>query len=92
MSYECLLNKEDDEVIIRGKNNSSEKLEYVIFEIIHYDDKDNVINVKEAFEFDIRKNKSFEIDEYIDLYDDETYDPIAYSRYEIRLVEAYSLK
>ena len=92
VSYECLLNKEDDEVIIRGKNNSSEKLEYVIFEIIHYDDKDNVINVKEAFEFDIRKNKSFEIDEYIDLYDDETYDPIAYSRYEIRLVEAYSLK
>ena len=36
-----------------------------------------------------KKNKSFEIDEYIDLYDENTYDPIAYSRYEIRLVEAY---
>ena len=92
VSYECLLNKEDDEVIIRGKNNSSEKLDYVIFEIIHYDDKDNVINVKDASEYDIRKNKSFEIDEYINLYDEETYDPIPYSRYEIRLVEAYSLK
>ena len=89
VSYECLLNKEDDEVIIRGKNNSSEKLEFVTFEIIHYDDKDNIISVKEAYEYGIKKNKTFEIDEYIDLYDENTYDPIAYSRYEIRLVEAY---
>lgn len=89
VSYECLLNSEEDELIIRGKNNSQDTIDTVVFEIIYYDEKDNVIAVEELYEFDIRRNKTFEIEEYISLYDSESYDEIPYSRYEIRLVEAY---
>jgi hypothetical protein len=40
-------------------------------------------------DFDIKRNRDFELNEYISIYDEE-YKEIPYTRYEIRLINAYS--
>lgn len=90
VTFECVVNKEDEEIIIKGKNNSNDVLDVIAFEIIYYDKENKILKVKEAYDFDVKRNRSFEIEEYMNLYDSETYDEIPYDRYEIRLKSAYS--
>ena len=89
VSFECFVTEEEDEVIIRGKNNSESKLDLVEFEIVYYGDEDKILLVEHAMDFDIKRNRVFELNEYISIYDEE-YKEIPYTRYEIRLINAYS--
>ena len=76
-------------MIIRGKNNSPVKLDLVEFEIIYYGEEDKVLLVDRIMEFDVKRNRSFELTEYISIYD-EDYKEVPYTRYEIKLVNAYA--
>lgn len=89
VSFECFVTEEEDEVIIRGKNNSESKLDLVEFEIVYYGEEDKILLVEHAMDFDIKRNRDFELNEYISIYDEE-YKEIPYTRYEIRLINAYS--
>ena len=89
VSFECFVTEEEDEVIIRGKNNSESKLDLVEFEIVYYGEEDKILLVEHAMDFDIKRNRVFELNEYISIYDEE-YKEIPYTRYEIRLINAYS--
>ena len=89
VSFECFVTEDEDEVIIRGKNNSESKLDLVEFEIVYYGEEDKILLVEHAMDFDIKRNRDFELNEYISIYDEE-YKEIPYTRYEIRLINAYS--
>lgn len=89
VGFECFVTEDEDEVIIRGKNNSESKLDLVEFEIVYYGEEDKILLVEHAMDFDIKRNRDFELNEYISIYDEE-YKEIPYTRYEIRLINAYS--
>lgn len=89
VQFECAITEDKDEVIIRGKNNSPVKLDLVEFEIIYYGEEDKVLLVDRIMEFDVKRNRSFELTEYISVYD-EDYKEVPYTRYEIKLVNAYA--
>ena len=82
--------KNEDEIIISGKNSSSEIIDEIEFLLIYFDENDNILAVDNIYEYDIGKKKKFEIEEYLELYDDEYFEEVPYSRYEVVLTSAYS--
>lgn len=80
----------ENEFAIFGKNGSFEKVDEVEFFVVYFDEEDNILAVETCNEYDIGKNKEFEIEEYKKLYADETYEEIQYSRYEVFLASAYT--
>lgn len=88
ISFESYKN-EDDRITIKGKNNSSSEINYIIFSIIYYDSSDKIIAIEEVIEYGLDKNKKFETYDY-SLYKDDTYEKVEYSRYEVVLNSAYS--
>lgn len=80
----------EDEIVIKGKNNSPKKITNLEFFIVYYDDKNNILGVDSIYEYDIRKNGNFEIETYKYLLNDETYENVPFSRYEVILASAYN--
>lgn len=89
VTFECSVTEDNDSIIIRGMNNSEVKLDGIEFEVIYYGEEDKVLYVDRNIEFDVKRNKSFEIEEFISIYDKE-YNKIPYTRYEVKLVNAYA--
>lgn len=88
ISFETYKNEEGN-IIIKGKNNSSSKIDCVIFSIIYYDSSNKIIDIENFSEYELRKNKEFEIHDYY-LYRENTYEKVEYDKYEVILNCAYS--
>lgn len=87
VSYEVIEN--DDYVELKVKNNSSEEISEVDFQITYYNEEDKIMNVENIGIFDLEKRKA-QTEEFC-LYEfnekEETYEN--YARYEVKLLGAY---
>ena len=71
-------------------NERRKIIDEIEFLLIYFDENDNILAVDNIYEYDIGKRKKFEIEEYLELYDDEYFEKVPYSRYEVVLASAYS--
>ena len=78
-----------DDVIIKAKNNSDKKIEYIDFAIVYYDENDNILDVALESEYDIRKGQSFEIEAWKP-YNPKTFEDLDFSRCEVSIIGAYN--
>lgn len=87
VSYEVVEN--DDYAELKVKNNSSEEISEVDFQITYYNEENKIINVENIGIFDLEKRKT-QTEEFC-LYEfnekEETYED--YARYEVKLLGAY---
>ena len=82
--------EKDGKLIITGKNNSDKKIENMEFAVIFYNENNHILDVKYVSEFELRKNKKFELDTYLNIYTSESYEEKNYTRYEVKLLDAYA--
>lgn len=87
ISYEIEKNDEYTNLIV--KNNYSKKVSEVCMQIVYYDKNNVVIDVEDVTIWDLKKNKSKKEELYLSIWDNDTYEPIDYNRYEINLIGAY---
>lgn len=80
--------KNDNNIVIKGKNNSNEKIDKLSFTVVYYDESGKIIGIQEANEYDIKKNKEFSITAY-NLYKKDDYEYVDFSTYEVILNNAY---
>ncbi len=80
-SVEYELVEDSDFLTIKGKNLGNKKIDSIKFEIVFYNEKNEIVDVRECYDYDIGKNKKFEIDSYISNY-------LNFSRYEVNFLFA----
>ena len=89
VTYE-VKDKDEYEIVITGKNSSSEDIDELEFFLIYYDENNNILGVDTIYEYDIDKNSNFKLEEFKILNEDESYDEVEYLRYELVLGSAYT--
>lgn len=83
--------KNDENIIeISGKNNSNHKIQRVNFVVVYYNENDQIIAIREGWQYDIKKQKEFKIQLNKQLYSYDTFEDIPYNRYEVILLNAMS--
>lgn len=87
ISYEVVENKDIKNLVV--KNNYSKDVSEVDFQIVYYDENDNVIDAENIYISELKKNRTQTQELYLDIFDNETYNKIDYERYEINLLGAY---
>ncbi len=87
ISYEVVENKGIKNLEV--KNNYSKDISEVDFQIIYYDENNNVIDIENLYINSLKKNKIKTNELYLYIFDNETYEKIDYKRYEINLLGAY---
>lgn len=81
--------KEDDEIIINGKNNSDKKINIITFSVIYYDENGKILKISDENTYDVKKNKEFSLKCY-NPYDNRSYEKIEYASYDVILTSAYT--
>lgn len=84
--------EDEDMIYISGENNSSRMIDEAKFEILFFDENNQVMDISELYEFDIGKNKKFEISAYNNIKDNELNEKNRMVRYTIRLMYAITEK
>lgn len=79
----------DEYTNLKITNKYSKKVSEISFQIVYYDYKDKVIDVEDIHIYDIKKNKTENEELYLTVWDNKTYKPIEYKRYEINILGAY---
>lgn len=77
----------NDELV--AKNNGSEEISEINFQVVYYDDSDKVIDAEDVYIYDLKKGKEENYPLDLTLWNDETYEQVDYNRYEINLIGAY---
>lgn len=87
ISYEVIEKNDINNLVV--KNNYSKDISEVDFQIVYYDENNNVIDAENIHIDELKKNRIQTEELYLDLFDNKTYDQIDYKRYEINLLGAY---
>lgn len=87
ISYEIVENNESKNLLV--KNNYSKNISEIDFQLVYYDENDNVIDIENIYVDELKKNRTKTEELYLGIFDNETYSPIEYKRYEINLLGAY---
>ena len=87
ISYE--INENEDYLDLVVHNNYSKDISEASFQILFYDEMDNVMDVENIYLTEIEKNETQEQEVNLFLWDNNTYDEVKFNRYEINFLGAY---
>lgn len=87
VSYE--LEQEDGYTNLVVKNNYSKEITEINMQIVYYDENNTVMDIEDIYIGNLKKNKTKTEELYLTIWDNDTYEPIEYDRYEVNLLGAY---
>lgn len=79
----------DDKIEINFKNNADKLVDAIRFSIVYYDENNNILDIEETIDVDIKKNKSGTINAY-GIWNELTNEKVKYDHYEVILNSAIS--
>lgn len=79
------------EIEITGKNNSNEEIDYIEFEVVYYNENNQIIGAEVSAEYEIEAGSDFELVFDRNLYKYENDEEVPVARYEVILQDAYTI-